>query len=252
MLQLNGGPKKIEAFVKLPTLERHTHLPTRVANLIAEEIHAGRLKPGDQLPPEHTLAATLGVSRNVVREAIARLRSDGIVQSRQGVGAFLARGASALRFNADALKDSEEFAHVFELRGILEIRAAGLAAERHDPRAMKEIKSALERMRNAEEWNQGGVDADLDFHRAVARATGNPYLLKFVAFVSEQVRESIAKTRERIGAVAEIVEVTIAEHAAIYEAIREGSPEAARKAMARHIRNAGARLGIEVAIDHRS
>jgi DNA-binding FadR family transcriptional regulator len=238
--------------VKLPTLERHTHLPARVANLIAEEVHAGRLKPGDQLPPEHALAATLGVSRNVVREAIARLRSDGIVHSRQGVGAFLARGAYALRFSAEALKDGEEFAHVFELRAILEIRAAGLAAERRDPKAMKDLKSALERMRGAENWEQSGVDADLDFHRAVARATGNPYLVKFVAFVSEQMRESIVKTRERIGTAAEIVGVTIAEHAAIYEAIRAGSPEAARRAMARHIQNAGARLGIEVAVDHRS
>src|SRR5882762_8004748 len=113
--------------MKLPTIERHTHLPARVANLITQEIQAGRLKLGDQLPTEQALATSLGVSRNVVREAIARLRSEGIVQSRQGVGAFLARTAAAatLRIDAEVLKDLEEFQHVFELRAILEIRAAG-------------------------------------------------------------------------------------------------------------------------------
>src|SRR5689334_12440796 len=97
--------------MKLPAIKRQTHLPTQVAHLIMQEIAAGRLKPGDQLPTEHALAESLGVSRNVVREAIARLRSDGIVQSRQGVGAFLARVAPAatLRIDAESLKDLGEF-----------------------------------------------------------------------------------------------------------------------------------------------
>jgi DNA-binding FadR family transcriptional regulator len=240
--------------MKLPTIERHNHLPTRVANLISQEIAAGRLKPGDQLPTEQVLATSLGVSRNVVREAVARLRADGMVESRQGVGAFLARTAPAatLRIDPESLRDIGEFQSVFELRAILEIRAAGLAAERRRPQAMRQLKGALERMRGSEKWERGGVDADLDFHRAVAAATGNAYLVKVASFVSEQVRESIAKTRQRAGAIAQIVDVTIAEHAAIYAAICEGSPSRARKAMSRHISNAAARLGVQLAIDHRS
>jgi len=200
------------------------------------------------------LASTLGVSRNVVREAIARLRSEGIVVSRQGVGAFLAdaQSPSTLRIDPEALKHQKAFQHLFELRAMLEIRAAGLAAERQEPKAMRELKAALARMRGDEKWEQGGVDADLAFHRAVAAVTANPYIVKIVAFVTEHVRDSIIETREHLGAVAEVVKVTIAEHEAIYEAIREGSPDAARKAMARHIRNAAARLGVEIAVDHRS
>jgi GntR family transcriptional regulator, transcriptional repressor for pyruvate dehydrogenase complex len=240
--------------MKLPTIGRQIHLPTRVANLITREIQAGRLKPGDQLPTEQALAGHLGVSRNVVREAMARLRSDGVVQSRQGVGAFLRRTgpAAILRIDVEALRDLREFQSLFELRAILEIRAAGLAARRRIPQAMKELKAALERMRGSEKWEQGGVDADLDFHRAVARGTGNPYLVMVVTFVSEQVRESIVKTRERLKSVAEVVEVTIAEHAAIYDAIREGSPAAARKAMSRHISSAAARLSVKIVVDHES
>jgi GntR family transcriptional regulator, transcriptional repressor for pyruvate dehydrogenase complex len=240
--------------VKLPTIGQRAHLPTRVADVISKEISAGRLKPGDQLPTEQALATGLGVSRNVVREAIARLRSDGIVHSRQGVGAFLARvePAAALRIDSERLKEIGEFEHLFELRAILEIRAAGLAAERRRQRDIKELKLALERMRGSERWAEGGVDADLEFHRSVARATRNPYLAKAVAFIAEQTRESIAKTRERLRTVAELMDVTITEHAAIYDAIRKGSPSAARKSMSRHIANAAARLGVELVIDHRS
>jgi len=240
--------------MKLPALERRTHLPTRVADLISAEIRSGRLKPGDRLPTEQEFSSRLRVSRNVVREAIARLRSDGLVESRQGIGAFLRRTqpAHSLRFDASALQDLEEFRHIFELRAMLEIRAAGLAAERRQSQAMKDLKAALERMRGSEKWEQGGVDADLDFHRAVARATGNPYLVKVSSFITEQMRESIAKTREGMKSVAEVMDVTISEHAAIYDAIRAGSPMAARKAMSRHIGNAAVRLGVSLRIDHRS
>jgi GntR family transcriptional regulator, transcriptional repressor for pyruvate dehydrogenase complex len=240
--------------MRLPTIERQTQLPARVANLITHEIEAGRLKPGDRLPTEQALATSLGVSRNVVREAIARLRSEGIVHSRQGVGAFLARTESATTWHIDAeqLKDQAEFQDLFELRAILEIRVAGLAAERHSPKDLRDFSAALARMRGSEKWEQGGVDADLDFHRAVAKASGNPYLVKVVSFISEQMRESIARTRERLKSVAEVMDVTIAEHTAIHEAIRDGSPAAARRAMSRHIRNAAARLGVQLLIDHKS
>ena len=240
--------------MKLPSIKRQVHLPTQVADLITEEIRTGRLKPGDQLPTEQALASSLGVSRNVVREAIARLRSDGVVHSRQGVGAFLMRTepSRTLRIDADALTDLDEFRDLFELRAMLEIRAAGLAAERRTAASLKELKAALDRMCSEEKWERGGVDADLEFHRTVALATGNAYLGRVVSFISEQMRESIAETRERLKTVSEVVDVTIAEHTAIFEAIREGVPANARKAMSRHIANAAARLGVSLVVDYRS
>lgn len=240
--------------MKLAALKPRERLPNRVAGLISAHIKSGNLKPGDRLPTEQELSTRLGVSRNVVREAIARLRSDGIIESRQGVGAFLVRTepATALRFDAVSVENLEDFRHVFELRAVLEIRAAGLAAARRDPAGMKDLKAALDRMSGSDKWEATGVDADLAFHRAVARATGNPYLVRVSAFITQQMRESIARTRQSVASTAEITAITIAEHSAVYDAIRAGSPIAARKAMSRHIRNAAARLGVDVVVDHRS
>lgn len=241
--------------MKMGTLERIPQLPSRIAAQIFQEIAEGRLKPGDRLPTEQALAETFGVSRNVVREAISRLRSEGIVQSRQGVGAFVARATAgpSLRFDAEQLNDRMAFQNVFELRAILEIQAAGIAAQRRSEEQLADIFLQLERMRGAEKWEAGGVDADLEFHKAVARATGNPYIAMVIGFLSEHMRRSIMETRERsAGEVDHIVEITIAEHDAIHDAIAAGSGEEARSAMAHHIRNAAARLGYELTVDERS
>jgi DNA-binding FadR family transcriptional regulator len=231
--------------MKIDALGRTPQLPSRIASRILQEIVEERLKPGDRLPTEQALADSFGVSRNVVREAISRLRSDGIIQSRQGVGAFVARTAApTLRFDAEALADPSAFQALFELRAILEIRAAGLAARRRTPEQLAALERALNRMRGTEKWASGGVDADLDFHKAVAEGTGNAYIRMAVGFLSEQVRVTIMETRARPEAeLGDIVEVTIAEHAAIHDAIAAQDPARAQDAMARHIHLAALRLG---------
>jgi GntR family transcriptional repressor for pyruvate dehydrogenase complex len=237
--------------MKLDALDRRPHLPSRIADAIQREIAEGRLKLGDRLPGEQFLADSFGVSRNVVREAIARLRSDGIVQSRQGIGAFVVRDSTipSLHIDSDISTDRVLFSNVFELRAMLEIRAAGLAAKRGSPQQHAAITAALDRMRT--EWSGDvGVDADLDFHRAVALATGNDYIAKVVSFVSEHMRESIFATRSRPGADVEtITRITLVEHEAIHDAILIGSPGEAREAMSRHIRNAAARVGLTLSLD---
>jgi DNA-binding FadR family transcriptional regulator len=235
--------------MKIDLIGRAPLLPSRIASLILQQIVDERLKPGDRLPTEQALADRFGVSRNVVREAISRLRADGIVHSRQGVGAFVARTSASptLRFDAEALTDRGAFQALFELRAILEIRAAALAAHRRSASQLAAIAEALARMRGTEKWVAGGVDADLEFHKAVAAATGNAYIRMAVGFLSEQVRVTIMETRERSGTgVADIVEVTITEHAAIHAAIAARDAAGAHDAMATHIRNAAARLGHEL------
>ncbi len=229
-------------------LGRTPHLPTRVSALITKEIVEGRLKPGDRLPTEQHLSTTLGVSRNVVREAIARLRADGIVELRQGVGAFVIRPEQhgTLRIEAASLEDVEAIRSLFELRAILEIEAAAQAAVRATPEQLVRIGDSLEQMRGAEKWGEGGVDADLAFHREVARATNNTYIATFVTFLAEQMRETIQATRTAHD-LESVVEITIAEHAAILEAIASGDPGRARAAMRAHINGAASRLNIPLA-----
>src|SRR5688572_14483524 len=118
--------------LKLDKVNRGPHLSTLVASSISREIAEGRLKPGDQLPTEQALAQTFGVSRNVVREAIARLRSEGRIWSQQGRGAFVtdAANTTVLTIDYDALQQGNAYLSLFELRGILEVEAAALAAKR--------------------------------------------------------------------------------------------------------------------------
>ena len=233
--------------MSMNSLDRGPQLPARIVDAIRREILEGRLRAGDRLPGEQMLADTFKVSRNVVREAIARLRSDGVVQSRQGIGAFVVRESPLpiLRVEPEASSNRESYTNLFELRAMLEIRASGLAATRGTVAQHAAITAALERMRGIEKWADRGVDADLEFHRAVALATGNDYVARVVGFVSEHMRDSIMATRRRPNAsVSDIVEITIAEHVAIHDAILAHDAMAARETMERHIINAADRVGI--------
>ena len=235
--------------MSLGSLDRAPQLPARIVEAIRREIREGRLKAGDRLPGEQGLADTFKVSRNVVREAIARLRSDGVVQSRQGIGAFVVRETPlpVLRVEPDASSDRAAYTALFELRAMLEVQAAGLSASRGTPAQHAGISAALDRMRGPEKRADKGVDADLEFHRAVALATGNDYVARVAGYVSEHMRESIMATRRRPDAdVDAIVEVTIAEHLAIHAAILARNAPAARGAMERHIVNAAGRVGIRL------
>ena len=234
---------------RIALLGRTPQLPSRVAAAIATEIMEGRLPHGARLPTEQLLATKFGVSRSVVREAIARLRSDGMVRSRQGVGAFVVRDqdTATLRIDADLMSDRLVFRNVFELRALLEIRAAGLAAVRGDDRQLQAVSEAMARMRNATNWLVEGVPADLDFHRVVADASGNPYMAMMVGFLSGKMRESIMFMRENQSDVAgKMVATNIAEHSAIHDAIVARDPHGAVAAMRTHIMNAARRLGYDL------
>jgi DNA-binding FadR family transcriptional regulator len=228
------------------TLGRTPQLPLRVATAISSEIIEGRLRTGDRLPTEAALAQRFGVSRSVIREAIARLRSDGIVRSRQGVGVFVVgfEQSMTLKLDADLLSDRRVFSSVFELRAILEIRAAAMAATRADEAQRAHITEAFRRMETAENWTDLGVTADLDFHRAVAAGSDNPYIAAVVGMLAGQMRQSISFMRHnQSDPGGHLQAMNIAEHRAIHDAVLAGDARAAREAMRLHITSAARRLG---------
>jgi GntR family transcriptional repressor for pyruvate dehydrogenase complex len=236
-------PRRPASSSLVKTVGRAPNLPSQVARLISDEILAGRFKPGDRLPTERELAETFGVSRNVVREAIAKLRFEGAVEPRQGSSVFVLGNKAhlALRIDTEIWRDTRLFSNLFELRSILEVEAAGLAAARRTRSQLAEIKKALQELRlQALEYS---VDADLEFHRAIARASDNAYVATFVNFISEHVRTSIAKANERIDGPTR-ARTNEQEHAAIYEAIKDKDVVRARKCMRQHIANAMERLGL--------
>lgn len=228
-------------------IRRSEHLPARIATQIGRQITEGRIAPGDKLPTEHLLAKTFGVSRSVVREAIAQLRNEGLVETRQGVGAFATdfEQRQSLRIEQGDLSDRESFRNLYQLRVPLEIEAARLAAVHHTDEDMMRIDEALEQMTGAEKWTEQGIVADLAFHRALAGATQNEYFPVFVGFIAERISKAIKVARNK-AVLEEIVEITIAEHAAVRDAVASRDPDRAREAMKAHMSGSAARLGLDL------
>ncbi|RWB52270.1 FadR/GntR family transcriptional regulator [Mesorhizobium sp.] len=228
-------------------------LPHRVATFLSREIESGELNPGARLPTEQELSEKFGVSRNVVREAIAQLRADGMIEARQGIGAFVLapEQRAAIRIDREALKDTHNMERLFELRCILESESAALAAARRGQEHLDSIKAALDRMGGEERWEEGSIDADLLFHREIARATGNSYIHTFISFVCEQIRHSIHYAR-LTNPLHDLVEINVGEHVRIYEALVAGDPVAAAAAMRTHIIGAANRVGVNLPLSKTS
>ncbi len=231
--------------VSLGRISRGPHLPTLVASSISREIAHGRLGPGDQLPTEQALAATFGVSRNVVREAIARLRLEGLVRSRQGSGVFVSEQPAhpVLMLDGTPTPAREAYRGLFELRHLLEVKGAALAAERRGVRDVQALRRALAAMSGAPYGSRAWLQGDLDFHGAIAEATRNAYLAQVVALVSERVRESILAAGGRRGS-DDMARATIGEHEQILMAIEAADADAAAQAMRLHLAGAAERIGL--------
>ncbi|MDO9418210.1 FadR/GntR family transcriptional regulator [Pararhizobium sp.] len=228
-------------------ISRSEHLPARIASQIGREIADGRLGSGVKLPTEHELAKTFGVSRSVVREAIAQLRNEGMVETRQGVGAFVTppQRRQTIRIESDTLVDPQSFRSLFQLRVPLEIESAGLAALHHTSAQLAKIDEALDQMSGIHKWTDEGIAADLAFHRAMAAATGNEYFDLVLGFIAERISSTISLARSR-GELEKIIDLTIAEHAAIRTAVAARDAAAARLAMRAHILGAAARLSLDL------
>lgn len=219
-------------------------LATRVAEHLSREIHAGRIAPQSRLPTEHELAKTLGVSRNVVREALSQLRADGLVYVRQGAGTFALapEDSKVIRLDPLLLGDADDLGQLFELRAILETEAAGLAAARISPDGLEVLADALARMQGSERTRDDSVAADLEFHREISRATGNTYIQTFNTYIAGQIRDTIYLAR-RAQSIDVVVDETIAEHQAIFAALKAGDAAEARAVMRGHILRSGLRAG---------
>ncbi len=219
------------------------------ANLTAElikrlsaEIESGRLAPGDKLPAEHEIMTSTGVSRTVVREAIAALRAQGLVITRQGAGAFVATdlGARPFRIDPEQAESLAEIVRIMELRLSIETEAAGLAAERRTSAQLAEIARKLKALDRAIRKGDLAVEDDFAFHKAILAASDNPYFLRFLEFLGRYIIPRRTVSNGVMGTVEErstYLERIQAEHVLIHDAIKARDPEAARQAMRRHLGN---------------
>jgi GntR family transcriptional repressor for pyruvate dehydrogenase complex len=204
-------------------------LTDHVAQSLARAIAAGEVPPGTKLPPEHALCLRYGVSRTVVREAISRLRSDGLVQARQGVGVFVLddHGRRPFRITGGEELSSREIIRITELRMAFDVQASVLAASRRTAADVHKLRAALGEMRRALDSGELGDAADLAFHRAVAAATGNPLYVSFFAFLEPHVLKAIRVSRQRSRRQPGVAQRVHEEHERLAEAIVARNPERA-------------------------
>lgn len=217
------------------------NLTMEVVERIAGEIARGSLTPGQRLPTEQALMSALGVSRTVIREAVAALKSEGLVVTRQGSGAFVATDTSRqpFRLHAESSPPLKDVLHVLELRLAVEIEAAALASQRATSAQLRRIMRAHEAFVKAIEHGRSAIPEDFAFHRAIAEATGNPQFPSFLEFLGRFIipRQSVrfessetAQAQHR-----SYLERLIGEHRAIADAIAARQPAAASAAMRHHL-----------------
>jgi GntR family transcriptional regulator, transcriptional repressor for pyruvate dehydrogenase complex len=220
-------------------------LTREIAERIADEIATARLPPGAKLPTEQVMVAAMGVSRTVVREAVAALRARGLVVTRQGAGAFVAADADRRPFQLtfDGLPSIAEVLEVMELRASVEVEAAGLAAERGSPAARRRVGEALAAIDAALDRGESAIDEDFAFHRAIATATGNSQFAHILEYLGRFIipRQSIRVAAHRPEGQRAYLETFQGEHAAIAAAIANRDGAAARETMRLHLTNSQAR-----------
>jgi GntR family transcriptional repressor for pyruvate dehydrogenase complex len=219
-------------------------LSDRLAERLALQIDTGALAPGDRLPTEAQLAAVHGVSRSVVREAVHRIKSRGLLVSRQGSGVFVTVPAlhRPLEFDPAVLESVDAVVHVVEVRRVLEGEIAALAAERATRAQLAAIRRALVAIDKASSAGRDGVAEDLDFHRAIGQATGNPQFGRVIGFLEQYLREAMRITRGHEARRHDFMEAVRQEHRAIVDAIAAHDGRAARRAATRHLLRSQRRL----------
>lgn len=207
-----------------------------VVAFVRDLIDRGRLRPGDRLPAERDLAGQIGVSRPTVRAGLHALAAIGVVRSRQGSGTYIADGPPALGsapLSFLAALHGFTRQEMYEARRILEVGAAGLAADRATPEQMATLADEVSGLFESLEDPQVFLRHDINFHREVAAASGNPIVGSLVEMVSEMYyerrRETAARASDR-----DLRDAAVA-HRRIYQAIRARDADAARRAMHDHL-----------------
>ena len=219
-------------------------LSDQVAEQLAAEIRRGGLAPGDKLPTEARLVEQFCVSRTVVREAVSRLKSLGLVDSRQGSGVFVQALAefAPLNFESRHTASQEAVVQMVEVRRALEAEVAALAAQRRTRTDMRRIHAAVKALDSAVQSGGNGVAEDVQFHRAIAVAARNPFLLQTLEYLGQFLHGATQVTRANEARRLDFAQQVQHEHAAIVQALEAGDAEAARQAAAGHMGNAIVRI----------
>lgn len=221
------------------------NLTEEMAARLRTKIAAGQLAPGTRLPTEQDLMQALRVSRTVVREAVAALKAEGLVTTRQGSGAFVAadQGRRGFRIDPHGLGSLDDVLHILDLRLAIEVQAAVLASERATAASLRAIRKAHDGFAAAIGRGESAIDEDFGFHRAIADATANPHFGNLLQFLGHFIipRQSIHAEGMTSESHTAYLRQIMAEHETIVRAIAARHAEHARDAMRAHLVRSGER-----------
>lgn len=225
---------------------RRGSLTEAVMHQLTQRIDEGTYGAGDKIPSEHALCREFGVSRTVVREAVASLRLGGRLTARQGVGVFVPDDdGRRLDFVVPPGRDLRDALQILELRLAVEVEAVGLAAQRRTLATLSELTAAFDRF-NALDGPapQDLAEADFAFHLALARATGNPHFPQFLEALGPDIIFDLTLKHQRLSdqkTRRSYLKKSGEEHGAILSAISQGNGPRARTALKRHLNDGLAR-----------
>ncbi len=237
---MSAAPAQVEPFRSAATGK----LSDRVYDHVLGQIILGIFPVNSRLPPETKLADQLGISRPVIREALSRLREDGLINSRQGAGSFVLRRPAANVYDFAPLTSIADIQRCFVFRIAVEGEAAALAARDHDSTGLRRISDALDVLDTiVEQGGPLGVEEDIAFHRTIADATGNRFFAETLAGLYSQIVVGITLNRN-LSLIQPRNRILTGqrEHRVVFEAIAARNEDAARQAMRRHIENARKRV----------
>jgi GntR family transcriptional repressor for pyruvate dehydrogenase complex len=229
-------PKSEPPKGRTASLPADTAAGAQVVEHVRREIEAGRLGPGDRLPPERELAQKMGVSRPSLRSGLRTLQAMGIIHARRGAGTFIVEGPPRLgKGPLQFLAALHGFTldQIYEARRMLEVGAAGLAAERATGEHIAAMADEITSMFASLEDPQVFLRHDLGFHRAVASASGNPIVATIIGTLTEIIWET-----GRLSLEESLLRDSAETHRRIYDAVKARSPERARREMNLHLEHA--------------
>ncbi|MBT1063383.1 FadR family transcriptional regulator [Bowmanella sp. Y26] len=226
--------------LNISQLQSSRNLTKDLVISLRKQILEGNLQPGTKLPPAKEIEQKAGVSRSVVREAIAALKAEGLISSRQGVGMFVADSANQKPFSIDEKEFAsvEDAVHIVELRMSVELEMAALAAKNRTEEQMQAIWQALDAFSSEVKAGGDAIEQDLAFHLAIADASGNPYFGRFIRYIGQGAipRRTLISEHDNVTR-EQYLAIIHEEHSAIARAIEEKEPQLAREATRAHLAN---------------
>lgn len=218
-------------------MNRHGRLSTQVVQEIVNAIDNGTYKAGDKLPTEYELIEKFGVSRTVIREAIANLRANSLIETRQGKGAFvLPKPTIDFQLRHTGGSAADELGYILDLRIAIEAETALMAAKNRTDKDLERIKTTIRQMQSLINEEKMPLQADLNFHYAIAIASQNPHFLGLLKYIDSNLvaQKQITPISRKI--------LALREHEQICHAIEQRDPDAARAAMRLHLSSSRERL----------